>query len=162
MSKKILPCTFGRRVRGFTLVELIITIAVASIILAIAIPSFRSMMSANNVTNTYNDLLAALRTARAEAVTRNAPIRVKATTSSWNGGWDVLTANNTAVRSYPARDAQYAVTPNPTVTEVSFDGRGALAAQACFEVKDSSGASPSKKYVKILKSGSVQKASTCP
>ena len=162
MSKKILPNTSRCRSRGFTLVELVITIAVASVLVAIAIPSFRGMMSGNNVTNTYNDLLAALRTARAEAITRNAPIRVKASTSSWNGGWSVVDAANVAVRSYPARDTQYVITPNPVVTEVTFSGRGSLTAQACFEVKDSSGASSRKKYVKILKSGSVQNASTCP
>lgn len=162
MSNKIPPNASRRLPRGFTLVELIITIAVAAILMAVAIPSFRSLMSSNNVTNTYYDLISAMRTARAEAVTRGAPIRVKATTSNWNGGWSVLTADNTELRAFPARDTQFVVTPNPVVTEVSFNGRGALTAQACFDIKDSSGASSAKKYVKILKSGSVQTASSCP
>lgn len=56
---------------GFTLVELMVTIAVLAVILAIGIPSFATLTNRNRLTATSNELVAALQTARMEAVRRN-------------------------------------------------------------------------------------------
>ncbi|WP_147653237.1 GspH/FimT family pseudopilin [Vulcaniibacterium gelatinicum] len=57
-----------RHERGFTLVELMITLAVAAIILALAVPGFQAVINGNRLTAAANELLAALQTARIEAV----------------------------------------------------------------------------------------------
>jgi len=54
--------------RGFTLVELLITLAVAAILLGAAVPSFQSLMTTNQLAATTNTLVFSLRTARSEAV----------------------------------------------------------------------------------------------
>lgn len=59
------------RLSGFTLVELMITLFVASILLAVAVPSFNRMMVTSRVTAQSNELVAALNFARSEAIKRN-------------------------------------------------------------------------------------------
>ncbi len=58
------------RSRGFTLLELMITIVVAAILVAIALPSFRDLIHRNQVSSASNALLASLSYARTEAITR--------------------------------------------------------------------------------------------
>ncbi|BES69981.1 hypothetical protein RE428_09990 [Marinobacter nanhaiticus D15-8W] len=57
--------------RGFTLVELMITFAVAAILVTVALPSFRDLMARNELVTVTNSWVGALNTARAEAVKLN-------------------------------------------------------------------------------------------
>jgi len=77
-----------KRARGFTLVELAVTLAVAGVLVAIAIPSFREVGINTGVSENTNDLVTALNTARAEAVKRGVRVAVIAT-GGWSGGWNV-------------------------------------------------------------------------
>jgi type IV fimbrial biogenesis protein FimT len=65
--------------RGFTMLELIITIAIAAILLALAVPSFTSFLNANQVTTQANELLATFQVARMESIKRSARVVVCAT-----------------------------------------------------------------------------------
>lgn len=56
---------------GFTLIELMVTLAVAAIMLALAVPSFTTAFNQNRLAGTSNDILASLQGARMEAVRRN-------------------------------------------------------------------------------------------
>lgn len=56
---------------GFTIVELMITLAVAAILLMIAVPSFRNITLTNRLNIAANGLVSAINTARMEAVKRN-------------------------------------------------------------------------------------------
>ncbi|NIK38316.1 type IV fimbrial biogenesis protein FimT [Xanthomonas arboricola] len=57
-----------RRSTGFTLVELIIAIAVLAILLTIALPSFRGVIRSNRVASSANETLGLLSLARSEAI----------------------------------------------------------------------------------------------
>lgn len=61
-----------RHARGFTVVELMITLAVAAILLVVAVPSFNNMINSHRLTTTTNDLINAINIARMEAVKLNA------------------------------------------------------------------------------------------
>jgi type IV fimbrial biogenesis protein FimT len=61
-----------RRERGFTLVELMITMAVALVLIMIAVPSFKNITLSNKLTTTANDLVGSINLARMEAIRRNA------------------------------------------------------------------------------------------
>lgn len=77
---------------GFTLVELLITIVVAAIVVAIAIPSFLGMMERRRLIGAADNLLADMRYAQAESQKRNVEIDVDFApdTSVWN--WVVQTS----------------------------------------------------------------------
>lgn len=61
---------FSRTSRGITLVEMITTLAVAAVSLAVLVPGWASLAERSRVTTAANGLLAHLRYARNEAVTR--------------------------------------------------------------------------------------------
>lgn len=68
------------RHRGFTLVELLVTMTVAGILAAVAIPNMRTFLWNNRIASTANDLLHAIQVARTEAIKRqNGSVAVCAT-----------------------------------------------------------------------------------
>lgn len=62
--------------KGFTLIELIVTLTVAGILLTIAIPNFRNVIKNTQLTTDANELVTTLNTARSEAVKRAVPVAV--------------------------------------------------------------------------------------
>ena len=63
------------RSRGFTLIETIITVAIAAILLTMALTSFNTMMASARTRSVAESILAGLQMARSEAIARNAPMR---------------------------------------------------------------------------------------
>jgi type IV fimbrial biogenesis protein FimT len=74
------------RVRGFTLVELMVTIAVAAVLLAIAVPSFRSIILSNRLTTAANNIVDSIHEARLDAIKRNVPVQFCSNSASKNTG----------------------------------------------------------------------------
>lgn len=54
--------------RGFTLVELLVTMAILAIVLVIGLPSFQDSIRSNRMATTSNEMMAALAAARSEAI----------------------------------------------------------------------------------------------
>jgi type IV fimbrial biogenesis protein FimT len=68
------PSRAWRHGAGFTIVELMISLAVASILMALAVPSFNQMIVSGRLTAQSNDMVAAINLARSEAIKRNASV----------------------------------------------------------------------------------------
>jgi type IV fimbrial biogenesis protein FimT len=81
----------AKPVRGFPIIELMVTLAVAAILLALALPNFHEATIRSNVSELNNNLIQAFNLARSEAVRRGKRVRVQAVgdSSDWNQGWSV-------------------------------------------------------------------------
>ena len=88
------------KVKGFTLLELLVTIAIAGILLGIGLPSFGHMMAESRISSQYNSFVGSLYQARSEAIKGAADITVcpksaiDATScggsDDWENGWIVF------------------------------------------------------------------------
>ena len=84
------------RQRGFTLIELIITMALAAIVLTIGVPSFQAMMRNNRAATYTNEFMSALNLARSEAIKRGWRVAMCPGTqtgcngNAWGNGWIVF------------------------------------------------------------------------
>lgn len=70
------PAAGGRRMSGVTMVELMVTVGVAGVLAATAVPSMQSFVRVSQVRTAANELAMALATARSEAIKRGSPVTV--------------------------------------------------------------------------------------
>lgn len=127
--------------RGFTLTELLITIALAGLFITFAIPGFYAIIQNNKSVTMVNTLSSGLNYARMESIRRgvrvsvcsagNASLSTCGTNSQWAQGWIVFVDadNNNAVdSSNNLLKVNEALPTGTTVTAnnalVSFDGSG--------------------------------------
>lgn len=149
---------------GFTLIELMVAIAIAALLVSLAIPDFSASIKNSRLTAKANDLMIALKVARQTAISRSVPTFVchsnNANTntptcggiaSHWNTGFILYSAPiktlTTAKRSYaPATDTliqqiDLADGQNVMVTDtnassfVSFGSDGYLFDSAAVEMQ---------------------------
>lgn len=79
--------------RGFTIIELLVTISILGILVAMAVPSYRTVIASNRLSVASYDYVLAVNEARVEAVRRNTSTQVCA--ASGNGTGALATACGT-------------------------------------------------------------------
>lgn len=81
------------KILGFTLIELMVTIAILAIASAIAIPNFQPIIENAKHRGVVSDLNSSIAFARSEAIKRGIPIALRAKVAGANGlrkGWQVF------------------------------------------------------------------------
>jgi len=85
-----MPDTGSRQAEhGFSLIELMVSLVLLGILIAIAIPSYRSLIAEQRIRTTMADLHSALALVRSEAVKRNRSLTLVRVDDSWTKGWRV-------------------------------------------------------------------------
>ena len=136
-----------RRQRGFTLIELMVTLAIGSILMLVAVPSLTTYRRNAELTSATNTLLAAINAARSEAMKRGTSAMVVPTNNGtdWNTGWVVfsLGATNTTRAYNPATDKTVHV-QSALPTFINVVGNGSAAESPPYMMFDASGYSKTK------------------
>jgi len=104
-----------KRTTGFTIIELMITIAVAAVILTLGVPSFLGLLERNQLTTNINRFISSLALARSEAIKRNQRVVVCpssdgsacSNTGGYDNGWIIFVdANNDNSRDVANTDEE--------------------------------------------------------
>lgn len=97
-----------RQQPGFTLVELMVVLALMAILAALVVPSFNDMTLSSKLRTQVNDLAAGVALARSEAIKRNQQVSLCASsngtscTGTWGQGWIVISGATVILRHGPA------------------------------------------------------------
>ena len=130
--------------RGFTLVELMVTLVVLAILLAVAAPNLATFVNNSRLRATQGELVSALTLARSEATKRGATVVVEAVVptagSEFSGGWIVYEDNipngvfdedpKYLVRRYPALAGGLRLFTVGGESKAAFNSRGFLKTSA--------------------------------
>lgn len=125
------------RSRGFTLIELMVTVSLVAVLLALAAPSFRNVIIGQRLTTLANTLLASIQLGRSEAIKRNDMVRLCrsvdgatcAASGGWEQGWIVLhPGSNSVILVQAALPAGFSLEGPPGMVEFQAVGVGATVA----------------------------------
>lgn len=95
---------------GYTLVELMVTLAVVGILAAVAVPAMTSLIAGNRLAGASSELASSLQLARSEAIRRNAQVTICAsnngTTCAASTDWSswIVTGRDNAAAAGAAND----------------------------------------------------------
>lgn len=135
------PLRFHRPDAGFTLIELMVTVALVAVLMMIAAPSFVGFQRNSEMTSITNSLLAAANAARAEALKTgmNAFVVPSGNGSSWTDGWIVFVDQNRDNTYTATADTTIMVQPaTPSYLTITGTGNAAVT-PASYIMFDSSG-----------------------
>jgi type IV fimbrial biogenesis protein FimT len=159
---------------GFSLIELMVVLAVISILMSIGVPSFRTLMADNQITNSSNELLYALQIARTEAVKRNSMVSLCPSSDqstctgngSWHVGWIIfIDTNNNGARENAEEIIRVQNALDTTVTlagpnAIQYATGGYLSPAAMTTIQASATGSTNNKWVCLTAIGKAKVQST--
>jgi type IV fimbrial biogenesis protein FimT len=127
--------------RGFTMIELLVTLSIAVIMLTVAVPSFQSLLLQSRLTSHTNELVLGMAYAKSEAVKRGVSVSVCASSDAstcsgtWQNGWIVRTNDGQVLQVQTA----YTGSICANATSIVFLNSGFPSAAITFRLYDSRG-----------------------
>lgn len=105
---------------GFSLIELMTTLAVLAVVLAIGVPGMRALVEGQQISAAANNLFAAINLARSEAIKRSTRVDLvpAGDGSDWSKGWVIFVDENGDQR--PNIDERVIVTQGPVASAISI------------------------------------------
>ena len=91
------PCDARARATGYTIVELAVTIAIASILTVVAVPAFNGLIASQRGKAFASELYMALAKTRSTAFALNTNVTISATAGDWSQGWTVTSPIDNSV-----------------------------------------------------------------
>ena len=137
--------------RGMTLFDLLIALTVASMVLTLVVPSFKTVIASQRMTSVTNEMVMTLNLAKSEAVKRVAYVSVckssdgvncSAGVAGWDDGWivfanttnanlDSIDAGDEIIRVYPGIRQSFTFSTIGTITSfISFRPGGTIGTAA--------------------------------
>jgi type IV fimbrial biogenesis protein FimT len=96
MARARLRLRRPQRAAGFTLIELMVVVAIIVILGAVAMPSLAGLVANQRARAASADLYAGLTLARSEAIKRNLPVSlVPVSSANWSAGWRIPNPTDT-------------------------------------------------------------------
>lgn len=146
-----------KSVKGFTLIELMVTLVVLAIAIGLAVPSFAELIRNNRADAQSGAVVDALSLARSEAIKRGTTVVVLPTTgTNWNAGWRVEVGSE-VLRTFQALEGATLV--GGPATGVQFNSRGQLTGTAVtFQYRVGAGACRYERDINVNLVGRVSVA----
>ncbi|MBT9507121.1 GspH/FimT family pseudopilin [Rhodoferax sp.] len=130
--------------RGFTLIELMVTMALVAALMAVAIPSFKAFQRNSELSSFTNTLLAGINAARSEAMKRGMYAMVVPNDGvNWNSGWQVFVDKDRSQNYLAANDISVLKTDTPP-SYLTISGNGTATGATPYIMFDASGYSKTK------------------
>jgi type IV fimbrial biogenesis protein FimT len=166
MSQQTSPISTAH---GFTLIEVMMSLVVLSILLAIGIPSFKGFADKDRITDTTNDLITAFQLGRSEAIRHRTTATICEANEDqtecldestlWSNGWILY-------RSAPDEPIRIGTAPlggvsiSTEASRIVFDAAGQATEFGQFEI-DSDAGEP--RCIRVLPSGFISSEKmACP
>ena len=152
--------------KGFTLVEMVITVSLVGVVTAIAIPSMRTAFASNDISAVSSDMVSSLQYARLEAVRKISRTTVKASgeedAAAWSNGFTISQQVNkngsyqdTVLKAPVALNPNIQIASATSTKSVTFDSRGYADQAHTIEICDSADNSIEGRRVTVAASGHV-------
>ena len=150
----------ARKPEGFTLIELMIGIAILGLLMMMAMPSYAIWMTNTRIRNMAESVQNGLMKARQESVRLNAPVQLVLTGTAWTIGCETVTANcpsNIETKSAKeGTDTAITLTASPNTATVVFDQFGrrktpaAASGTLTFDIDSTAQASSDTRNLRIV------------
>jgi len=146
---------------GFSLIELLITLAIAAIFAALAAPSFRDLVAGQRVKTASYDISHTLTGVRSEALKRNLNVVLAPNTGGWQNGWTITVG--VGGPTLGQHEAFADLTISGPATNLTYNSSGRLTtAVTPFTVSSSVSSNASSRCISIDLSGlPSSKAGAC-
>lgn len=157
----IFPYSRSFRQKGFTVIEMMMVVAILGVLIAIAAPSFSSIIESQRAKSVASDLHTALTLARSEAIKRNRDMTLAAKSSNWINGWQMTDPDTGAViEDHPAVTG---ISISSSTTSIVYRSSGRISGTANVTIGITGNFSSSSRCIQLDLSGRPTiKSESCP